>query len=217
MKLLLLEDDVILSDLIYSYLKEQNYDVISCDDGEEALELLENEKFDMFIFDINVPSLSGLDLLKHLRDYQITTPTIIITAYQDTQNLKDAFSRGCDDYIKKPFDTEELNQRILNLAKRFSLEDNTTLKGDIFELNLVKNIITKDKKEYEISKKESQVLQYLYKNKKRAVKTDELIQNIWYYDEHPGNTTIRVYIKNIRSILGKDKITTIRGLGYIYE
>ncbi len=217
MKILLLEDDILLSDLISTHLKEQNYEVDSFDDGKEALENIENKKYDMFIFDINVPKISGLDLLKEIRDYELSIPTIMITAYQDTQHLKKGFTYGCDDYIKKPFDLEELSQRIINLAKRFCIEESNIINMEDYSLDMVQNIIEKDAKQYEISKKEAEILHYLYKNSKKVVSFDELYQNIWYYDEYPSQTTIRVYIKNLRDIIGKDKIKTIRGLGYVYE
>lgn len=216
MKILLLEDDVLLSDLISTNLQEL-HEVDVCADGEEALSCIESTKYDMFIFDINVPKISGLELLKDIRSYDITTPTIIITAYQDTQNLKKGFGFGCDDYIKKPFDFEELNQRILNLSKRFNLESKNEIFMDDFMLDLSKNIVEKNGVTYEISKKEAEILHYLCKNQNRTISFNELCQNIWYYDEHPSQTTVRVYVKNLRSIVGKEKIKTIRGLGYIYE
>lgn len=217
MKILLLEDDVLLSDLISSYLQEQSYEIDTCDDGQKALEQIEQTKYDMFIFDINVPKISGLELLKQIRSYDITIPTIMITAYQDTQTLKKGFGYGCDDYIKKPFDLEELNHRIKNLSKRFVIDENRLMDMDFFKLDTVGNIIHKDGKRYEISKKEAEILHYLYVNKHRVVSVNELFQNIWYYDDYPSQTTIRVYVKNIRKIIGKDIIKTIRGIGYIYE
>ncbi len=217
MKILLLEDDILLSDLISTHLREQDHEVHTFDDGQSALDSIEHIKYDMFIFDINVPKISGLELLKNIRDYDITIPTIMITAYQDTQHLKKGFTYGCDDYIKKPFDLEELNQRVINLSKRFNLQKSNLVNMKEQTLDILKNTIQKDDKVYEISKKEAEILHYLYKNKNRVVSFDELFQNVWYYDDYPSQTTIRVYIKNLRNIIGKDRINTVRGLGYIYE
>ena len=219
MKLLLLEDDAILGDLIYNSLIDKNYEVIHAEDGDQALEFVESEKFDLFILDINVPGISGLDLLKEIRGYSITTPAIMITAYQDTSHLKKGFDIGCDDYIKKPFDLEELHQRIKNLAKRFSIESesNTLQLSTNTKLIKDKNLIIVDDKSYEIANKENKILTYLFTHKGRTISFDELIQNIWHFDDMPSETTIRVYIKNLRKILGKDTIKTIRGLGYSYE
>ncbi len=218
MKILLLEDDAILGDLIYNSLVDNNFDTKLAEDGDEALAFVENQKFDLFIFDINVPGISGLNLLKTIREYNITTPVIMITAYQDTDHLKEGFNCGCDDYIKKPFDLEELHQRIKNIAKRYSIVDNNTLVlAENIKFLKDKNLIIKDNKEYEISKKENKILAYLFAHKGRTISFDEFIQNIWHFDDIPSETTIRVYIKNLRNILGKDTIKTIRGFGYSYE
>jgi len=218
MKILLLEDDAILSDLIYHSLLNNNYEVTLAEDGNEATQYVENEKFDLFIFDINVPGPSGLELLKNLRQYNITTPAIMITAYQDTRYLKEGFDYGCDDYIKKPFDLEELNHRVKNLIKRFVLNaDDILVLDENTKLNTNKNLLYIKEKQYEIANKEAKILSYLAARKGRTINFDELIQNIWNYDEVPSETTIRVYIKNLRDIVGKHKIKTIRGLGYSYE
>lgn len=218
MKILLLEDDAILGDLIFNSLVDKNFDAKHAEDGEEALEFVENEKFDLLILDINVPGISGLELLKSIREYSITTPVIMITAYQDTEHLKKGFDFGCDDYIKKPFDLEELHQRIKNLSRRFAIEDTNTLQlATDIKLLKDKNTIVVGDKNYEISNKENKILSYLFKNKGRTISFDELIGNVWHFDDMPSETTIRVYIKNLRNILGKDRIKTIRGLGYSYE
>jgi DNA-binding response OmpR family regulator len=218
MKILLLEDDAILGDLIYNSLIDNNYETTLVEDGDEALDLVVDEKFDLFIFDVNVPGISGLELLKSIRGYNITTPVIMITAYQDTTHLKQGFDYGCDDYIKKPFDLEELHQRIKNLAKRFSIEDsNTIIIDENTKLFTDKNLIVQNNKEYEISNKENKILTYFHTHKSRTISFDELVQNIWHFDETPSETTIRVYIKNLRTIIGKERIKTIRGFGYSYE
>jgi len=115
MKILLLEDDPILSDIMKENLELSEFTVTLVMDGEEAMKAISNEKFDLFLFDINVPLASGMDVLKFAREYHYETPTIMITAYQDINHLKKSFSLGCDDYIKKPFEYEELEQRIVNI------------------------------------------------------------------------------------------------------
>lgn len=218
MKILILEDDAILGDLIYNSLIEKGFITTHAEDGNEALDCVENEKFDLLILDINVPGISGLELLKNIREYSITTPVIMITAYQDTGHLKEGFDYGCDDYIKKPFDLEELHQRVKNLAKRYLIEDDTILNlSSDTKLLKDKNCIVKAGKSFEIANKESKILVYLFTHKGRTISFDELIQNIWQYDEIPSETTIRVYIKNLRTILGKESIKTVRGFGYCYE
>lgn len=218
MKILLLEDDPILSDIMFDHLSENGFDVTLCKDGDFALEKIDEKNFDLFIFDINVPAKSGIDVLKIAREYHKNTPTILITAYQDIEHLKKGFIAGCDDYIKKPFELEELDHRIENIKRKFNIETNQAIvleDGVLFDIS--KRYIIKDDKTHKLSQKECQVLNYLINNQKRVVSNEELVQNIWQFDEMPSDATLRVYIKNLRLILGYKKIRTIRGIGYCFE
>ncbi|MCH9814720.1 MAG: response regulator transcription factor [Epsilonproteobacteria bacterium] len=218
MKVLLLEDDPILSDIMYDHLDDKAYNVILCSNGEEALECIDETNFDLFIFDINVPMKNGIEVLQTARDYQKNTPTILITAYQDIEHLKNGFVAGCDDYIKKPFELEELDHRIENIKRKFNIEVDQSIKiGQNISFDFEKHTLKKEGHLHKLSQKECQILNYFLNNQKRVISNDELIQNIWEFDEMPSNATLRVYIKNLRVILGHDKIQTIRGLGYSFE
>lgn len=218
MKILLLEDDPILSDILTHHLKESGFEVVHVEDGESAIDEAYDSKFDLMILDINVPKKSGLEVVRTLRESNNTTPTIIVTAYHDTAHMKNGFESGCDDYIKKPFDLEELDLRIKNIQKRFSIlgEEKVEL-GLSVDLIPSKNKLNIEGKEYQISHKECEILLYLSSHKKRVVSSEELMQNLWEYESMPSDATIRVYIKNLRNILGKDRIKTIRGSGYYFE
>jgi len=218
MKILLLEDDPILADLMSTHLTEEKNSVTLCKNGDEAIEALDEKSFDLMILDINVPNRSGLDVLKDAREFQNTTPAIFITAYQDIEHLKIAFDTGCDDYIKKPFELEELDERIKNIKKRYLIESNEIIKIDreiSFDFNK-KVVIIKDKK-ITISLKEAELIKYFITNKDRVISTNELVQNIWNYEDFPSDATLRVYIKKLRIIFGKDRFRTVRGLGYSFE
>ncbi len=218
MKILLLEDDPILSDIMFDHLSEQNFNVTLCKNGDFALEMIDEKNFDLFIFDINVPTKNGIEVLKTAREYHKNTPAILITAYQDIGHLKKGFVAGCDDYIKKPFELEELDHRIENIKRKFNIEINQTilLEDEILFDNAKRHVI-KDDKTHKLTQKECQVLNYLINNQKRVVSNEELVQNIWQFDEIPSDATLRVYIKNLRLILGYQKIKTIRGIGYCFE
>jgi DNA-binding response OmpR family regulator len=219
MKVLLLEDDDLLSDLLNDHLIDKGYDVTLCLNGQDALEYLIDEKFDIALLDINTPIMTGLEVLKTIREeYKNKTPVIILTAYQDTKHLKDSFENGVDDYIKKPFDLEELDQRILRLCRQFSIEQNAKIEISIDILFDPEScvIITEDKN-ISIAQKERDILKYFCTHRGRVISSEELLQNIWAYEEMPSDATIRVYIKNLREIIGKEKITTIRGIGYKFE
>ena len=219
MKILLLEDDPILSDLMYDHLKELGYTVTLSMDGNDAIEKIDTEAFDLFILDINVPQKSGIDVLKDVRDFQKHTPAIFITAYQDIEHLKNGFLAGCDDYVKKPFELEELDERINHIKKRYHIENDTAIKIDenlSFEYQR-RRLVFQDRTDISLSSKEAKILRYFLNHPNRVISTDELTQNIWEYEEFPSDATLRVYIKNLRAAMGKEKIKTIRGLGYSFE
>ena len=214
MNILLLEDDPLLSRILTKHL-EQNHTITPVYNGDLALETIESEKFDLLILDSNVPGLSGLELIKELRSYNNTTPIIMITAYQDTIHLKTAFTHGCNDYIKKPFELDELDMRIVNISRTFNIEQNLAIQitKDTF-FDALSHKITKNEKSFSLAKKESEFLNYLAINRNRIISKEELTQNLWSFQNMPSDATLRVYIKNLRALIGKDTIETIRGTGY---
>jgi len=214
MKILLLEDDPLLSKILTKHLKEK-YEVVSVYDGNSALEKVEEEKFNLLIFDSNVPGISGLELIKELRSYNDTTPIIMITAYQDTLHLKNAFTNGCNDYIKKPFELDELDMRIENISRIFNIEqDHIIAISESILFDASNNQIMRENQNFSIAKKESEFLNYLVINKNRTISKEELTQNLWSFENMPSDATLRVYIRNLRALIGKESIKTIRGMGY---
>ena len=217
MKILLMEDDPVLSDILLDFLSE-SFDIDYAFNADEVYKQMESNKYDIFIFDINVAGKTGLELLAELREFNDTTPTIIITAYTDTQYLKKAFELGAHDYIKKPFELEELQARIQNTQKLFKIESE-------IKINITQNIIfTPELREIKnknnttnLSQKDTDILLYFVNNTKRVVTNEELMQNIWDFDNIPSDATIRSHIRTLREIIGKDKIQTLRGVGYKYE
>ncbi len=215
MKILLLEDDPVIADILVDFLSE-SYEVNHCYDSSTALRLAEDEEFSLYIFDINVPGISGVELLRSLRDFNDTTPAIFITAYQEIEYLREGFKAGANDFIRKPFELEELDARIQNIKRQFSIDEEISISPDI-EFNSLNHLIRLKGEVVSISMKESKILQYLISNKNRVVSADEILQNLWSFDEMPSHDTIRTYIKKLRHILGKEHIVNIRGEGYRFE
>ena len=215
MKILLLEDDTALATILTDYL-EDDYEVVQTYSMKKALSLSEEQKFDLYIFDINVPDGDGISLLKELRSFNDATPTIFITAFHDTKYLKAAFESGANDFIKKPFDLEELSQRIDNIKRQFGLDSLINIEENItfdFKTHLIKTA----SKTFSMTHKESDFLHYMYKNRSRVVSSDELLQNIWEFDEMPSDDAVRTVIKNLRKYIGKEHILNVRGQGYKFE
>ncbi len=213
MKILLLEDDTLLNELISERLGA-THQITSCSDGEEALSLACANIYDLMLLDVDVPSLDGFSLLQSLRDANISTPAIFITAKTASKDLRKGFEIGANDYIKKPFDFDELEARIENIRKTYRIEESIELGKNAFIAN---KKIYKDKKELHMGAKELSILEYLAKNRARFVTYDEIASAIWCVDEAPSQATIRTYIKNIRHVLGHDSIAGERGLGWRYD
>ena len=218
MKILLLEDDIILNELVEEFLQSIGHQVICEYDGLEALSTIDDDTFDLFLLDVGIPNLSGFELLEELRERKNLTPTIFLTSLSDIKSLEKAFSLGCDDYIKKPFDLKELEIRInhLKMVKQIDIQDTVTINNK-YQYNFKTFTVIEDDKKTILSQKESKFLEYFIKNKNRIISFEEIINNIWKYDTTPSNATIRTYIKNLRKILDENIIITVKGLGYKFE
>lgn len=218
MKILLLEDDVILNEIIEEFLLSLNYEVITAFDGNIAEELIYEESFDLLLFDVNIPNITGFELLKNIRQNNINIPIIFITSRHTADDVKIGFNSGCDDYIKKPFELSELQLRIENIKRLRQIDNHGQIKidNDTF-YNYEKKVIIRNNEEFNLSKIESKILEYFLKNKNKAISIDEISVNNWLYDEMPESTTIRTYIKNLRKKLNDETITTLKGIGYRFN
>lgn len=214
MKILLLEDDVILSEILSEHLSEKGYEVSSVYDGEDAYEKIMKNGYDLMLFDVNVPLLNGFELLKLLKEQHIHVPTIFITSLDSTDDLKKGFDLGCDDYLKKPFDLVELDARINYLIKVNNLGNTQILIDDKTYLDKLTYELVKEGKRTKLSKKDFQIIKYFLSQKDKIISHDELVANIWMDGEIPTDATLRTHIKNIRIHLGKDFIITLKGVGY---
>lgn len=218
MKILLLEDDLILSEVIVEHLEYYNYDVTPIYNGVDAETLLFEEKFDLLLLDVNVPLLSGFELLKSLRASGNHTPTIFITSMNSSNDVLEGFELGANDYLKKPFEMIELKARIDNIKRHFKIDDERLLSvSDRVSYDFEKYILYLEDKEEKLSKKEGEFLAYFLHNREKVISNDELMVNIWSYDTAPTSATIRTYIKTLRKHLGEEMITTIRGVGYVFN
>lgn len=217
MKVLLMEDDPVLGDIIHDYLQEF-YEIDRAFDSKEAQGFIDEGHYDLFIFDINVPGKSGIELLVELRSFNDTTPAIIITAYSDTKHLKTSFDAGAHDYIRKPFELEELKLRIEKSCVLFHIEQDQPIKiSDTLTYYPRKSFISDGDKEMHLRPKEVALLNYFIAHPCRLISQEELIQNIWEFDTLPSDATLRSYIRKLREVIGAQKIITQRGLGYRYE
>lgn len=216
MKILLLEDDVILQEIIEEFLVEKRYEVESFFDGEKALDAIGVGVYDLLLLDVNVPNIDGFEILSYLRDIGNTTPAIYITSLSSIADLKKGFALGADDYLKKPFELEELEARIEHIVKRYRLQEEIEFDGIKFVPKTHQIIINGEA--MEIRQKEAQVLEYFVRNAGKVVSCDEIIENVWDDEHIPTHATIRTYIKNLRKIFeDKEYFDNIKGEGYRFN
>ena len=218
MKILLLEDDILLNEIMEEHLQNKGYEVVSVYSGDKAEELIYSQKFDLFLFDVNVPIVNGFDLLRNARKNDIKTPTIFLTSLNMVDDIEKGFDSGCDDYVKKPVELKELDIRINNIKRLFKIlpDEIIEISSNIY-LDRLNLFIKINNKEIHIARKESEIFLYLINNHQKIVSIDELSTNVWSYEDSPNPSTVRTYIKNLRKILGEKFITNIRGVGYKFN
>ncbi len=204
-KLLLLEDDPSLAKTLMKYLRYHNYEVDWAKDGEEAVDMCYETPYSLYLFDINVPLINGIDLLSSLREADDFTPTIIISALVDIESVTKGFIAGADDYIKKPFDPEELLVRIK--AKTASLKEK--IKYKVFEVNVQLNTVSKNGEELSMGEVQKNILITLIKNYPNPVIKDELMLLL----ENPTDLALRVNMSKLKKNLSIE-IQNVRGVGY---
>jgi DNA-binding response OmpR family regulator len=211
-KILLLEDDFLFAESIIDLLEDEEYIVTHVPNGQSALDATYNNKFDLYILDINVPLLNGIEVLKSLRDADDNTPSIFLTSHKDKESLEKGFLSGADDYITKPFDNVEFLLRLHALLKRSKKLDKKC-NGD-FCYDTKKSTIFYKKTELELSKKEYTLLLLLVQNLASPVSKDSIIDELWGNSETGSDGAIRVYINRLKQILPEVEIQNIRGIGY---
>lgn len=216
MRILLLEDEYALRISIVEFLKELGYKVDDFMDGLDAYHAVYDKPYDLLLLDIKVPSLDGFELLKKLRADNIKVPVIFLTSMRDMSDLKEGYKRGCCDYIRKPFDLEELELRIDQAIKSTS-EDTTSIIsiGDNLLYDMKKSKLTLNSKEIILRKTEKEILEVLIKNKNIVVSTQIIQDYVW--GEYVESATIRVQLNNLKKKLPESIIQNRRGLGYIIE
>jgi DNA-binding response OmpR family regulator len=211
-KILLLEDNTLFADTLVDLLEENGFKVLHVPNGQSALDTTFVQKFDLYLLDINVPLIDGITLLKELRDSNDNTPAIFLTSHKDKEMLKKSFMSGGDDFLTKPFDSDELLLRINALLKRVK-NDGVECVGLLCHDNTHKRILY-DNKELELSKKEYELLLLLMRHANSTVPKEMMLDELWSSSEGGSDGALRVYINRIKQLIPQMSIENIRGIGY---
>ncbi len=214
MKILIVDDEQKIRDVIREYCEASNFTCSEADNGIDAIELLKKDDFDLLVLDIMMPKMDGFEVLKQLpKEYRI--PTIILSARGEELDKLQGFDLGVDDYLTKPFSPKELIARIKAISNRtnHNMEEYTL---DTLVVNFSAHTIKIDNKLIDVTPKESEILTYLIKNKDIAISREQLLSKLWGYDYFGDDRTIDTHMKMLRSNLGsyRNHIKTVRGTGY---
>jgi DNA-binding response OmpR family regulator len=213
MKILLIEDDKKITEIIKNGLKELDYRVDIANDGEEGLYLAQTNDYDVMIVDWMLPKKSGIDVIREIKKEK-NTPALILTAKRDLEDKIEGLNVA-DDYLTKPFEFAELIARLKALYRRsYNINDNILKVKDI-ELNPDTKEVKKAGKRVDLTAKEFELLKYLMINKNKVVTTDMINNNLWENSEEIKSNVVNVYLSNLRKKLGKTLIQTRRGMGFV--
>ena len=219
MKLLVIEDEVMLNRSIVKLLKTQQYSVDAAYDGEEAIDYIRATNYDVIISDIMMPRLDGLGVLKYLRNHQIKTPVLMLTAKDTLEDKVTGLDAGADDYLVKPFEFDELLARIRVMLRRNNREIlmSTVQFGD-YCLDFIKKTVTKNSSLVDLTAKEYALLECLVRHPNVILSREQIREHIWDFDYEGESNIIDVLVKNIRKKLENPMvIVTKRGMGYVFK
>ncbi len=217
MRLLIVEDEPNLGQQLKSALEGAGYAVDLATDGEEGHYLGSNEQYDAIVLDLGLPEIDGLTVLDRWRKEGKTTPVLVLTARDSWSDKVAGLDAGADDYVAKPFQTEELIARLRALIRRASGNASAELTAGDIRLDTRSGKVTKAGAPVKLTAQEYKLLSYLLHHKGKVVSRTELIEHIYDQDFDRDSNTIEVFVTRIRKKLGQDVITTIRGLGYSLE
>lgn len=218
MKILVVDDEKLIRDVIKEYLINDKYEVEEASSGKIALEKLKNNAYDLLVLDIMMPEMDGFSMLKQL-DKEKRIPTIILSARGEEYDKLYGFDLGIDDYLTKPFSPKELVARVKAILNRSNKNLPILYQYQELEINFSAHTLKINNTIISITPKEFEILSYLIKNKNIAISREQLLSSLWGYDYFGDDRTIDTHIKTLRNNLGKyrDLIETVRGIGYKFN
>lgn len=214
MKILIIEDDENILNLLQEGFEEENYQVSVAMDGEEGEYLASINHYDAIILDWMLPYKSGIEVLESLKQKHIKTPIVMLTAKDDVKERVKGLQSGADDYLGKPFSFEELQARVEALIRRTSFDGFSLIEIQNITIDSSKKIVKQDQKEVNLSGKEYELLMFLIKNKNSYVSKFMIEDELWNDQEFVSSNVIEVTIFNLRKKLSKELIKNYKGLGY---
>ncbi|MEC9112528.1 MAG: response regulator transcription factor [Verrucomicrobiota bacterium] len=218
MKILFVEDEAEIGDLIKTGLEKEEFSVDYCKDGDSGMEHAMSNSYDAIVLDVMLPGKSGLEILKMVRAGQNNVPIIIITARGETEDRIEGLDLGADDYLPKPFFVEELIARLRAIWRRSSETGMSVLNVGTLSANLMSREVVRSGRQIEMTPKEFSLLAFLMRAPGRVLTRTQILEQVWGYHFDPGTNLVDVYIRRLRSKIDFEGeiplIETLRGVGY---
>ncbi len=230
MKFLLVEDEPDVASFTKRALEEEDYEVTVVMSGSIAVDYIDKFSYDLFIFDMMLPGLSGTELCKHCRNSGLNTPILMLTALGTTDNIVMGLDSGADDYLTKPFKLAELQARIRSLLRRSLSPASTTAGSPVpanvvkfadIELNTDEKTVVRNNEPIDLTATEFRLLEYMMRNPRRVLNRMQLLEHVWGYDFNMNTKVVDVYINYLRKKLENNHhskiIHTVVGMGYVLK
>lgn len=218
MRILIIEDERRLSNIVKKGLVEDGFAVDQAFDGEEGLYLAESESYDLIILDIMLPKINGLDVCRSLRGKKIITPILMLTAKTTVEDKVEGLNVGADDYLTKPFAFTELKARLQALLRRSHNQTQTILLVEDLEVDPVKHTVKRGKKIILLTPKEFSILEFLLRHQNEVVTRTQITEHVWDYNFDALSNVVDVFVATLRKKVDsgfKNKlIQTVHGVGY---
>ncbi len=220
MRILVVEDEHKIANSIKKGLEQESYAVDTAFTGTQGLDMATTEEYDLIILDVLIPGVDGITICKKLREQNIHTPILMLTAKGQIQDKVEGLDAGADDYLTKPFAFEELLARVRALVRRPHQSIGTTLRVEDLSLDTTTYTVQRANKPIRLSSREFALLEYLLRHPNQIVTKEQIIAHVWNYDANILPNTVEVYIGYLRNKINKpfaglpELIHTIRGFGY---
>lgn len=228
LSVLLVEDEENLHEALKLNLELEGYEITSAFDGQEAIQKIEQEYFDLIIMDVMLPGLDGISVTEHIRLQNNDVPILILSAKNTSADRVTGLKKGADDYLTKPFNLEELLLRVQKLIEKNRKMQEKDSVGDVYTFGKnsidfkAQEVLTRGGERLQISKKEAMLLKLLIENKNEVVPREKILQSVWGYNVYPTTRTIDNFILNFRKYFEEDSrnpqyFHSVRGVGYKYS
>ena len=217
MKILIVDDEILIRKVIKEYCILENYEVVEAENGIDAIEKIKHDNIDLIVLDVMMPKLDGLSAFKEIKKIK-NIPTIVLSARSEEFDKLTGFELGIDDYVTKPFSPKELMARIKAVLKRSKNIEDSYIYEDL-KIDTLGRVVIIDNKEVKLTPKEYELLNYFIENKGIALSREQLLTKVWGYNFFGDDRTVDTHIKMLRNNLGKYRnlIVTVSGVGYKYN